>query len=36
LIPTFDGLAVKARQEVVADPFSGHRFIFRGKRGDYL
>jgi transposase len=32
----FDGLAAKARQMIGADPFSGHRFIFRGKRGDYL
>jgi transposase len=32
----FDGLAAKAQQIVGADPFSGHRFPFRGKRGDYL
>ena len=32
----FDGLAAKAQQVIGADPFSGHLFIFRGKRGDYL
>lgn len=29
----FDGLAAKAQQIIGADPFSGHLFIFRGKRG---
>jgi transposase len=32
----FDGLAAKVQQMIGADPFSGHLFIFRGKRGDYL
>jgi transposase len=32
----FDGLAAKAQQMIGADPFSGHLFLFRGKRGDYL
>ena len=32
----FDGLAAKVQQMIGADPFSGHVFIFRGKRGDYL
>jgi len=32
----FDGLAAKAQQIVGADPFSGHVFIFRSKRGHYL
>jgi transposase len=32
----FDGLAAKVRQIIGADPFSGHVFIFRGKRGHYL
>jgi transposase len=32
----FDGLAAKAQQMIGADPFSGHLFIFRGKRGDYF
>jgi transposase len=30
----FDGLAAKAQQIIGADPFSGHLFLFRGKRGD--
>src|SRR5262249_50330217 len=29
----FDGLAAKAQQIIGADPFSGHLFLFRGKRG---
>jgi transposase len=32
----FDGLAAKAQTIVGGDPFSGHLFLFRGKRGDYL
>ena len=32
----FDGLAAKTQQVIGADPFSGHLFIFRGKRGDYF
>jgi transposase len=32
----FDGLAAKAKEIIGADPFSGHLFLFRGKRGDYL
>ena len=32
----FDGLAAKAQQIIGADPFSGHVFLWRGKRGDYL
>jgi transposase len=32
----FGGLAAKAQQMIGADPFSGHLFLFRGKRGDYL
>ncbi|MGK9171496.1 IS66 family insertion sequence element accessory protein TnpB [Inquilinus limosus] len=32
----FDGLAAKVREIADADPFSGHLFLFRGKRGDYL
>ncbi len=31
----FDGLAAKAQQVIGADPFSGHLFIFRGKRGKH-
>ncbi len=29
----FNGLAAKAQQMIGADPFSGHLFLFRGKRG---
>lgn len=32
----FDGLAAKTKLVIGADPFSGHLFLFRGKRGDYL
>jgi transposase len=31
-----DGLAAKVQQIIGADPFSGHVFIFRSKRGHYL
>ena len=29
----FDSLAAKVQQIIGADPFSGHVFIFRSKRG---
>jgi transposase len=32
----FDGLAAQIANVLQADPYSGHVFIFRGKRGDYL
>ena len=32
----FDGLTALASQVLGADPYSGHLFVFRGKRGDYL
>jgi len=32
----FDGLAALAAQVREADPFSGHLFLFRSKRADYL
>jgi transposase len=32
----FDGLAAKVQQMIGADPFSGHLFLFLGKRDDYL
>jgi transposase len=32
----FDGLAALVSQVLQADPFSGHLFLFRSKRGDYL
>jgi hypothetical protein len=31
----FDGLAAKVQQIIGADPFSGHVFIFRSKRGQF-
>jgi transposase len=32
----FDGLAAIVQEKLVADPFSGHVFIFRGRRGDLI
>jgi transposase len=32
----FDGLAAKVASVLDRDPFSGHLFCFRSKRGDYL
>lgn len=32
----FDGLSGLIANVLHADPFSGHLFLFRGKRGDYL
>lgn len=32
----FDGLAGQVSQVLAADPFSGHLFLFRSKRADYL
>ncbi len=32
----FNGLAAKVETTLAADPFSGHVFVFRGKRGDLL
>jgi transposase len=32
----FDGLAAQVKQVLDADPFSGHIFVFRSKRTDYL
>ena len=32
----FDGLTALASQILGADPYSGHLFLFRGKRGDYF
>ena len=32
----FDGLAAIVQERLVADPFSGHVFIFRGRRGDLI
>jgi len=32
----FDGLAARVADVLHADPFSGHLFLFRSKRADYL
>ena len=32
----FDGLAAQVAHVLNADPFSGHLFLFRSKRADYL
>ena len=32
----FDGLSALAAEVVKTDPFSGHLFLFRSKRGNYL
>lgn len=32
----FDGLAALVQEVLQADPFSGHLFVFRGRRGDRL
>ena len=32
----FDGLAAQVTNILAADPYSGHVFLFRSKRGDYL
>jgi transposase len=32
----FDGLARQVQEVLQLDPFSGHLFVFRGKRGDLL
>ena len=32
----FNGLAARVSEVLLADPYSGHLFVFRGKRGDYV
>ena len=32
----FDGLAASVQTQLSEDPFSGHLFVFRGRRGDRL
>jgi transposase len=32
----FDGLAARAEKVFEEDPFSGHLFVFRGRRGDLI
>ena len=30
----FDGLAAAVQERLAQDPFEGHLFVFRGRRGD--
>ena len=32
----FDGLAALVQTKLEADPFAGHLFVFRGRRGDLI
>jgi len=32
----FDGLAMAVQERLRQDPFSGHVFVFRGRRGDLI
>jgi transposase len=32
----FDGLTAEVSNVIGMDPFCGHLFVFRGKRGDYV
>jgi transposase len=32
----FDGLAMLVQQQLREDPFAGHVFVFRGRRGDLI
>ena len=32
----FNGLAAQVKNVLRSDPFCGHVFVFRGKRGDYV
>ena len=32
----FDGLAAVAQEVLLQDPFGGHAFVFRGRRGDII
>lgn len=32
----FDGLAAIVQEKLAADPFGGHVFVFRGRRGDLV
>ncbi len=32
----FDGLAMQVQSTLARDPFNGHLFVFRGRRGDML
>ncbi|WP_140432343.1 IS66 family insertion sequence element accessory protein TnpB, partial [Escherichia coli] len=35
-VDSFNGLASKVQNVLKDDPFSGHLFIFRGRRGDQI
>ena len=32
----FDGLAAAVQERMAQDPFCGHLFVFRGRRGDLI
>src|SRR5512132_2120729 len=36
MLKGFDGLSLLAQEVLREDPFSGHLFVFRGKRGDLI
>jgi transposase len=36
LLPDFDGLSAKVQTVLEQQPFSGHVFVFRGRRGDVV
>ena len=36
LLPDFDGLSAKVQTVLEQQPFSGHVFVFRGRRGDLV
>jgi transposase len=36
LLPDFDGLSAKVQTVLNEQPFSGHVFVFRGRRGDIV
>jgi transposase len=36
LLPDFDGLSAKVQTVLEQQPFSGHVFVFRGRRGDIV
>ena len=33
---SFDGLSALVQTRLEADPFAGHLFVFRGRRGDLI
>ena len=32
----FDGLAAAVQERIAQDPFCGHLFVFRGRRGEQM